>query len=87
MGVTIWTTGHSTRPLDTFLTLLDHYRLEAVADVRFATLPSICENGAGSYACSPGHLLSLAALAWRAAPDITQFAEHCLAEYLVSRLR
>jgi uncharacterized protein (DUF488 family) len=31
---TIWTLGHSTRPLDEFLGLLGHYRLEAVADVR-----------------------------------------------------
>jgi uncharacterized protein (DUF488 family) len=32
--MTIWTIGHSTRSLDTFLNLLGHYRLEAVADVR-----------------------------------------------------
>ena len=32
--VTIWTIGHSTRPLKTFLALLTQYRLEAVADVR-----------------------------------------------------
>jgi uncharacterized protein (DUF488 family) len=31
---TIWTIGHSTRPLKTFLAILAHYRLEAVADVR-----------------------------------------------------
>jgi uncharacterized protein (DUF488 family) len=31
---TIWTIGHSTRPLDAFLQLLSHYRVEAVADVR-----------------------------------------------------
>jgi uncharacterized protein (DUF488 family) len=30
----IWTIGHSTRPLNTFLALLAHYRIEAVADVR-----------------------------------------------------
>jgi uncharacterized protein (DUF488 family) len=30
----IWTIGHSTRPLDEFLELLAHYRIEAVADVR-----------------------------------------------------
>ena len=34
MGSTIWTIGHSTRPMDAFLALLTHYRLEAVADVR-----------------------------------------------------
>lgn len=34
MSSTIWTIGHSTRPLDAFLELLTHYRLEAVADVR-----------------------------------------------------
>ncbi len=34
MGSTIWTIGHSTRPLDAFLDLLAHYRLEAIADVR-----------------------------------------------------
>jgi uncharacterized protein (DUF488 family) len=33
-GKTIWTIGHSTRPLPEFLGLLAHYRLEAVADVR-----------------------------------------------------
>jgi uncharacterized protein (DUF488 family) len=31
---TVWTIGHSTRPLDAFLGLLARYRLEAVADVR-----------------------------------------------------
>jgi uncharacterized protein (DUF488 family) len=34
MGLTIWTLGHSTRPLDEFLALLVQYRIEAVADVR-----------------------------------------------------
>ncbi|SDR63545.1 Protein of unknown function, DUF488 [Rhizobiales bacterium GAS113] len=34
MGSTIWTIGHSTRPLGEFLDLLARYRLEAVADVR-----------------------------------------------------
>jgi uncharacterized protein (DUF488 family) len=34
MSSTIWTIGHSTRPLDEFLELLAHFRLEAVADVR-----------------------------------------------------
>jgi uncharacterized protein (DUF488 family) len=32
--LTVWTIGHSTRPLDAFLGLLAHYRLQAVADVR-----------------------------------------------------
>jgi uncharacterized protein (DUF488 family) len=31
---TIWTIGHSTRPLDEFLDILAHYRIEAIADVR-----------------------------------------------------
>jgi uncharacterized protein (DUF488 family) len=30
----VWTIGHSTRPLETFLGLLDRYELKAVADVR-----------------------------------------------------
>ena len=34
MHSTVWTIGHSTRPLRTFLALLEHYRIEAVADVR-----------------------------------------------------
>jgi Protein of unknown function, DUF488 len=34
MPSTVWTIGHSTRPLNTFLALLEHYRIEAVADVR-----------------------------------------------------
>jgi uncharacterized protein (DUF488 family) len=34
MDATIWTIGHSRRPLNPFLSLLAHYRLEAVADVR-----------------------------------------------------
>lgn len=34
MVSTIWTLGHSTRPLDEFLAILAQYRLEAVADVR-----------------------------------------------------
>src|ERR1017187_10816320 len=33
MGSTIWTIGHSTRPLQAFLELLAHYRLEGIADV------------------------------------------------------
>ena len=33
-SLTIWTIGHSTRPLDAFLQLLSRYQLEAVADVR-----------------------------------------------------
>lgn len=31
---TLWTIGHSTRPLDEFLQLLAHYRIEQVVDVR-----------------------------------------------------
>ena len=31
---TIWTVGHSTRSADTFIALLKHYGIEAVADVR-----------------------------------------------------
>lgn len=31
---TIWTIGHSTRPLDEFLGLLDEYRIGMIADVR-----------------------------------------------------
>jgi uncharacterized protein (DUF488 family) len=34
MGSTIWTIGHSTRPLQAFLELLAHYGLEGIADVR-----------------------------------------------------
>jgi hypothetical protein len=34
MNLTVWTIGHSTRPLKTLLALLEHYRIEAVADVR-----------------------------------------------------
>ncbi len=30
----IWSVGHSTRSLDEFLALLDHYAIEAIADVR-----------------------------------------------------
>ncbi|HEY9280602.1 MAG TPA: DUF488 domain-containing protein [Eoetvoesiella sp.] len=33
-GTTIWTVGHSTRPLDAFLALLIEYGIEAIADVR-----------------------------------------------------
>jgi uncharacterized protein (DUF488 family) len=31
---TIWTIGHSTRPIDDFLDLLAEYRIEVIADVR-----------------------------------------------------
>lgn len=31
---TVWTIGHSTRPLQEFLALLDEYKIEAIADVR-----------------------------------------------------
>lgn len=34
MNRTVWTIGHSTRPLNTFLALLEHYQIESVADVR-----------------------------------------------------
>lgn len=31
---TVWTIGHSTRSIDEFLLVLQHYRIEAVADIR-----------------------------------------------------
>ena len=31
---TIWTIGHSTRSIDEFIAALEHYRIEAIADVR-----------------------------------------------------
>src|SRR5688572_31963684 len=31
---TVWTIGHSNRPLEAFLALLARYRIEALADVR-----------------------------------------------------
>ena len=34
MAVTIWTIGHSTRPLEEFLELVSENRIESVADVR-----------------------------------------------------
>jgi uncharacterized protein (DUF488 family) len=34
MDTTVWTIGHSTRPLPSFLALLADYQIEAVADVR-----------------------------------------------------
>jgi len=34
MSSTVWTIGHSTRPLQTFLELLTRYRIEALVDVR-----------------------------------------------------
>ncbi|HEX6104921.1 MAG TPA: DUF488 domain-containing protein [Gemmatimonadales bacterium] len=34
MAATVWTVGHSTRPLEAFLELLDGNGIEAVADVR-----------------------------------------------------
>ena len=34
MSQKIWTIGHSTRPLEAFLGVLDHFGLETVADVR-----------------------------------------------------
>ena len=34
MVATIWTVGHSTRPLAAFLDLLAGYRVQAIADVR-----------------------------------------------------
>lgn len=34
MTLTVWTVGHSTRPLADFLAVLQRYRIEAVADVR-----------------------------------------------------
>lgn len=34
MASMIWTIGHSTRPWDEFLSLLSHYHIQAVADVR-----------------------------------------------------
>ena len=36
MADTVWTIGHSTRPLEEFLELLTANRIEAVADVRQA---------------------------------------------------
>ena len=34
MPRTVWTVGHSTRPLDEFLALLEAYEIDVVADVR-----------------------------------------------------
>jgi uncharacterized protein (DUF488 family) len=34
MWPTVWTIGHSTRPIDEFLTVLDAYNIELVVDVR-----------------------------------------------------
>jgi uncharacterized protein (DUF488 family) len=34
MSLTVWTVGHSTRPLPDFLEVLAGYRIELVADVR-----------------------------------------------------
>ena len=34
MASTVWTIGHSTRSLDEFLALLEHYDIETIADVR-----------------------------------------------------
>jgi uncharacterized protein (DUF488 family) len=34
MELTVWTIGHSTRPLDEFLGLLERHRIVAIADVR-----------------------------------------------------
>jgi uncharacterized protein (DUF488 family) len=34
MWQTVWTVGHSTRPIDEFLTVLDAYDIELIADVR-----------------------------------------------------
>jgi uncharacterized protein (DUF488 family) len=31
---TVWTIGHSSRPLEAFLYLLGHYAVQAIADVR-----------------------------------------------------
>ncbi len=31
---TIWTIGHSTHPIEAFIALLQHHRIEAIADVR-----------------------------------------------------
>ncbi|MCQ4277110.1 DUF488 domain-containing protein [Stutzerimonas degradans] len=34
MPDTVWTIGHSTRSLEQFIALLEHYRIEGIADVR-----------------------------------------------------
>lgn len=39
---TVWTIGHSTRTLDDFITLLKHYELEEVVDIR--TIPKSRHN-------------------------------------------
>lgn len=31
---TIWTIGHSTRPIEEFIQILQHYQIEAIADIR-----------------------------------------------------
>jgi len=48
MTPTIWTIGHSTRPLDGFLELLAGYRIEAVADVRRFPGSRRCPQYAGT---------------------------------------
>jgi hypothetical protein len=70
MSSTIWTIGHSTRPLDAFLELLARNRLEAVAMCAaswLAALPSVRGSGAPWCARPAWHRLSLATRARRPA--------------------
>jgi uncharacterized protein (DUF488 family) len=51
MSSTIWTIGHSTRPVDAFLELLARYGLEAVADVRRFPGAGYPRSAAGAGRC------------------------------------
>ena len=89
--LTIWTIGHSTRPLDDFLALLAQYRIEAVADVRrfpgSRRCPQYGQHRVASQSRATPARISLAARARRAPPAGSGFAQHGLAQYQFPRLR
>lgn len=41
-AATIWTIGHSTRPIEEFLDLLQTYRVETIADLQLSRLAHQC---------------------------------------------
>ena len=88
--LTVWTIGHSNRPLEAFVELLQLHGIEAIADVRrfpgSRRLPQFGSEALRVHWVS-GYRLCLVRGAWRSPTAACGFAQPGLAQQLLSRLR
>ena len=91
MGSTVWTIGHSTRPLDAFLALLSEYRLQAVADVRrfpgSRRYPQYARPALSVVLAEQRIAYRPASGIRRPSPATARFAKRCMAQLFISWLR